>query len=126
MEGQKSGSIVNIASIYGIIANDFSIYESVNFNPPVAYPAIKGGLISLNRFIASYYGKFNIRSNCISPGGVYDNQDERFVRKYEKKVPMLRMANPEDISPLACFLLSNSSKYITGQNIAVDGGYTII
>jgi NAD(P)-dependent dehydrogenase (short-subunit alcohol dehydrogenase family) len=125
MEIQQSGSIVNIASIYGIVGNDFSLYEETNITPPVAYSAIKGGLISFNRFIASYFGKNNIRSNCVSPGGVYDNQDSKFVKKYSAKTPLLRMALPSDIAPIICFLLSDESSYITGQNIAVDGGYTI-
>ena len=126
MKQQKKGSIVNIASIYGEVANDFRIYEKTNINPPVAYSAIKGGLISLNRYIASYFAKYQIRSNCVSPGGVFDNQNPIFVKKYESKVPMGRMASPEDIAPIVSFLLSSDSKYITGQNILVDGGWTII
>ena len=125
MEIQQSGSIVNIASIYGIVGNDFSLYEETNITPPVAYSAIKGGLISFNRYVASYFGKNNIRSNCVSPGGVYDKQDVKFVKKYSSKTPLLRMAIPSDIAPIVCFLLSDESTYITGQNIAVDGGYTI-
>tara|TARA_B100001175_G_C19513872_1_gene645798 strand:+ start:1548 stop:2291 length:744 start_codon:yes stop_codon:yes gene_type:complete len=127
MQKQKSGSIINISSIYGIVGPDFSIYEKSNINPPtVAYSAIKGGLINFNRYIASYFGKYNIRSNCISPGGIFDNQSDLFVKKYSSNVPMNRMGNPDDISPLTCFLLSDSSKYLTGQNIAVDGGWTAI
>ena len=126
MKEEKNGSIVNIASIYGEVANDFRIYEKTNINPPVAYSAIKGGLISFNRYIASYFAKYQIRSNCVSPGGVFDNQNPIFVKNYENKVPMGRMANPEDIAPIVSFLLSNGTKYITGQNIVVDGGWTII
>tara|TARA_B100001093_G_scaffold202769_1_gene194754 strand:- start:3528 stop:4265 length:738 start_codon:yes stop_codon:yes gene_type:complete len=126
MKKQKSGSVVNIASIYGMVGNDFTIYKGTNINAPVAYSAIKGGVINLSRYLASYYGKHNVRSNCISPGGIYNNQDENFVRNYNNKVPMKRMGTPGDIAPLVTFLLSNDAKYITGQNIAVDGGWTSI
>jgi len=126
MKNQKSGSIVNIASIYGIVANDFTIYEGTEINSPVAYSAIKGGLISLNRYFASYFGEYGVRSNCVSPGGIYNNQNSIFVKNYESKVPMKRMGYPDDIAPVVSFLLSDNSKYITGQNIAVDGGWTII
>ena len=126
MKNQKSGSIVNMASIYGMVGNDFSIYENTLVTPPPAYSAIKGGLINFNRYIASYFAPYNVRSNCVSPGGIFDNQDPVFVEQYEKKVPMNRMGKPEDIAPLVSFLLSDYSKYITGQNIAVDGGWTSI
>jgi NAD(P)-dependent dehydrogenase (short-subunit alcohol dehydrogenase family) len=126
MKSQKSGSIVNIASIYGIVAGDFSIYKDTSLTSPVAYSAIKGGVISLNRYFCSYFGKYNIRSNCVSPGGIFDNQDKIFVKNYENKVPLKRMGNPNDIAPIVSFLLSDDSKYISGQNIAVDGGWTAI
>ena len=126
MKKQKSGSVVNIASIYGMVGNDFNIYKDTDVNAPVAYSAIKGGVINLSRYLASYYGKYNVRSNCISPGGIYNNQDKSFVKNYNNKVPMQRMGTPDDIAPLVTFLLSSDSKYITGQNIAVDGGWTSI
>ena len=126
MKKQKSGSIVNIASIYGIVSSDFTIYEGTKMTSPVAYSAIKGGLISLSRYFCSYFGKYNIRSNSVSPGGIFDNQDKVFVKNYENKVPLRRMGNPDDISPIVSFLLSDDSKYISGQNIAVDGGWTAI
>ena len=126
MKFNQSGSIVNIASIYGMVGNDFTIYENTNINPPAVYSAIKGGLINFNKYIASYYGKYNIRTNCISPGGIFDNQDPAFVKNYEEKVPMKRMGKPDDIAPLVSFLLSDDSEYITGQNIAIDGGWTCI
>lgn len=122
----KTGAIVNIASIYGIVGNDFSVYENTDLTSPVAYSAIKGGLINMNRYLASYYGKENIRFNCVSPGGIFDHQQPVFVENYSKKVPMKRMGKPEDIAPSVSFLLSNKSNYITGQNIAIDGGWTAI
>ena len=121
-----AGSIINIASIYGTVGNDFNLYKNTGLNPPAAYSAIKGGLINFTRYLASYYGEYNIRVNCISPGGVFDNQSPKFVTNYINKVPLNRMAEPEDISPLISFMLSKKASYITGQNFIVDGGYTSI
>ena len=126
MKKQKSGSLVHIASIYGIVGNDFSVYENTELTSPAAYSAIKGGLINFSRYLASYFGKYNLRSNCVSPGGVFNNQNKTFVGQYSQKVPLKRMANPNDIAPTVSFLLSSESNYITGQNIAVDGGWTAI
>jgi NAD(P)-dependent dehydrogenase (short-subunit alcohol dehydrogenase family) len=127
MKKQNSGSIVNITSIYGVVGNDFTVYDNTNgMTSPAAYSAIKGGIINFTRYLASYYGKFNIRVNCVSPGGIFDNQNENFVKNFEQKVPMKRMGKPSDISPSVSFLLSDESLYITGQNIIIDGGWTAI
>lgn len=126
MKEQKSGAIVNIASIYGVVGNDFTLYEDYGGTSPAAYSAIKGGVINFTRYLASYYGKLGIRVNCVSPGGILDNQPESFVFKYESKVPIGRMGTPEDIAPAVSFLLSDESRYITGHNLIVDGGWTAI
>ena len=115
MEAQKFGSIVNFGSIYGIVGNDFTIYC-----------AVKGGIINFTRYLASYFGKYNVRVNCVCPGGIWDNQREEFVRNYNHRCPMKRMGNPDDIAPLCLFLISDGAKYITGQIIASDGGWTAI
>lgn len=120
------GSVVNMSSIYGLVGNDMTIYENTAINTAAPYSAIKGGIINFTRYLASYYGKKGIRFNCVSPGGIFDNQDEVFVANYEKKVPMGRMGNPDDIAPPVSFLLSDEAKYITGQNLVVDGGWTSI
>lgn len=120
------GAIVNMASIYGVVGNDFSIYENTNIITAAPYTAIKGGIINFTRYLASYYGKQGVRFNCVSPGGIFDKQHETFVANYEKKVPMGRMGNPDDIAPSVSFLLSDEAKYITGQNLIVDGGWTAI
>ena len=124
MKVQKFGGIVNIASIYGVVGADFSVYEGTNMTMPAAYSAIKGGIINLTRYLASYLGEYNIRVNCVSPGGIFDNQPQQFVDNYERMVPMKRMGYPDDIAPSVAFLLSDASKYITGQNIIIDGGWT--
>jgi NAD(P)-dependent dehydrogenase (short-subunit alcohol dehydrogenase family) len=123
---QKNGSIVNLASIYGIVGPDFTVYEGTEMTMPAAYSAIKGGIVNFTRYLASYLGPNNIRINCVSPGGILDNQDIIFVENYNKKVPMKRMGLPNDISPIIAFLLSDDASYITGQNIAIDGGWTSI
>lgn len=121
-----SGSIVNIASIYGVVGNDFAIYTNTSMKVPAPYSAIKGGVINFSRFLASRFGSDGIRINVVSPGGIFDHQPSSFVRAYENKVPLKRMGLPEDIAPTVSFLLSEESNYITGQNIIVDGGWTII
>jgi NAD(P)-dependent dehydrogenase (short-subunit alcohol dehydrogenase family) len=93
---------------------------------PAAYSAIKGGLNNFTRYLASYYGAYQIRVNTVSPGGIYDNQPESFVNNYNKKVPMKRMGSPKDIVSAVYFLLTNDSSYITGHNLVVDGGWSII
>lgn len=126
MDSQHHGSIVNIASIYGVVGNDFTLYEEYGGTSPAAYSAIKGGIINFTRYLASYYGKRGIRLNCVSPGGIFDNQHPSFVARYEAKVPIGRMGTPDDIAPSVSFLLSDEAKYITGHNLIVDGGWTCI
>ncbi|MEO8172454.1 MAG: SDR family oxidoreductase, partial [Sediminibacterium sp.] len=126
MKQNRAGSIVNLASIYGVVGPDFSVYDETEMTMPAAYSAIKGGLINFSRYLASYYGPYGIRVNCVSPGGVFNHQPESFVTRYETKTPLRRMATPEDISPAVSFLLSDEAGYITGQNLVVDGGWTAI
>ncbi|OQA46814.1 MAG: Levodione reductase [Bacteroidetes bacterium ADurb.Bin302] len=128
MRKQQKGSIVNIASIYGVVGNDFTLYEEYGGTSPAAYSAIKGGIINFSRYLASYYGKYNIRVNCVSPGGILDekNQHPSFIKRYSDKSPLKRLGNPEEIAPAITFLLSDEASYITGHNLMVDGGWTII
>lgn len=126
MKKQKGGSLINLSSIYGVVGPDFSVYEQTDLTMPAAYAAIKGGIVNFTRYLASYYGPFHVRVNCVSPGGIFDHQPEGFVNRYESKVPMRRMGTPEDISGPVCFLLSDESSYITGHNLIVDGGWTSI
>jgi NAD(P)-dependent dehydrogenase (short-subunit alcohol dehydrogenase family) len=126
MKIQKFGSLINLGSIYGVQGPDFTVYDGTAIGNPVGYAAIKGGIINLTRYFASYYGKYNVRANCVSPGGIFDNQDEIFVKNYEHKVPMKRMGLPADIAPSVVFLLADGSKYITGHNLIVDGGWSAV
>lgn len=126
MKEQGAGSIVNMSSIYGIVGPDFSIYENTDMTMPAAYSAIKGAIINFSRYLASYLGSYGIRVNCISPGGIINNQNALFIEKYEKKVPLRRMGRPGDIAPSVSFLLSDEASYITGHNLVVDGGWTAI
>jgi NAD(P)-dependent dehydrogenase (short-subunit alcohol dehydrogenase family) len=124
MKGYGGGSIINLASIYGVVAPDFSIYEGSEMTMPVAYASIKAGIIAMTKYIATYFGPYNIRANVISPGGIYDNQAPSFVEKYSQKTPLRRMGKSHEIVGAVIYLASDSSSFVTGQNIMVDGGWT--
>ena len=126
MQKNNGGSIINISSIYGIVAPDKLIYKDTNLNTEPDYAFNKGGMIMFSKYLASYLAEFGIRVNCIAPGGIYNNQNDQFVKNYIKKVPLGRMAYPEDMKGIAKFLASNASQYITGTTIPVDGGLTSI
>ncbi|MCJ0741503.1 SDR family oxidoreductase [Pedobacter montanisoli] len=128
MKQQNSGAIVNIASIYGVVGNDFSLYQEYGGTSPAAYSAIKGGIINFSRYLASYYGKNNVRVNCVSPGGIIDEKQQHpsFIKRYSEKSPLGRMGRPEEIAPAISFLLSDDASFITGHNLMVDGGWTSI
>ncbi|RWX02386.1 oxidoreductase [Flavobacterium cerinum] len=126
MKNQKFGSLINMSSIYGLVGPDFTVYEGTEMTMPAAYSAIKGGLNNFTRYLASYYGAYQIRVNTVSPGGIFDNQPESFVNNYNKKVPMKRMGSPKDIVSAVYFLLTDDSSYVTGHNLVVDGGWSAI
>jgi NAD(P)-dependent dehydrogenase (short-subunit alcohol dehydrogenase family) len=126
MKNQGFGSLINMSSIYGVVGPDFTVYEGTEMTMPAAYAAIKGGLTNLSRYLASYYGSYQIRVNTVSPGGIFDNQPESFVNNYNKKVPMKRMGSPKDIVSAVYYLLTDEASYVTGHNLIVDGGWSII
>jgi NAD(P)-dependent dehydrogenase (short-subunit alcohol dehydrogenase family) len=124
-EAGNGGSIVNIGSIHGMIGPDATLYTDTGLSG--WYPDYffhKGGMINFTRFIASYYGAKNIRCNCISPGGFFNGQPEKFVERYCERTLLGRMANDEDLKGAVVFLASDASGYITGANLPLDAGYT--
>lgn len=126
MRAQGSGSIINLSSIYGLVGPDFSVYKGTSMTMPAAYSAIKGGIIGFTRYLASYYGRYDVRVNCVSPGGVYNGQPGSFVKRYEAKTPLKRMANPDDIVGGVIYLASDAARYVTGHNLVIDGGWSAI
>jgi len=126
MKKQKGGSLINFGSIYGVNGPNFNIYDGTKMTSAFAYSAIKGGITNLSRYLASYFGEFNVRVNTICPGGIFDNQDKTFVKNYSRQTPLKRMGKPEDIAPTVLFLASDASSYITGTTIIIDGGWSAI
>jgi len=122
---QGFGNIINISSIYGVIAPRFEVYKGTSMTMPVEYAAVKSGLIHLTRYIAKYYKGDNIRCNTISIGGIEDGQEESFLEAYKAYSLNKGMLNPKDIVGTLVFLLSDMSMYMNGQNIIVDDGWTL-
>ena len=124
MKKTGGGSLVNVASIYGVVAPDHRIYDDQAFKSFPAYSASKAGLIGLSKWLASWWAKDGIRVNCLSPGGVFNNHNDAFRNSYSNRTPLARMAIPSDMSGGLLYLLGNSSGYVTGQNLIIDGGLT--
>lgn len=124
MKKKKKGAIINIGSIYGVVAADQNIYGKSGINSPAVYAASKGAVIQLSKYFAAYWAPQGIRVNSISPGGVFRNQDKEFVKKYSAKTPLGRMVNKEELSGAILYLASDASSMVTGHNLLVDGGWT--
>lgn len=122
---QGYGNIINISSIYGVVAPKFEIYENTPMTMPVEYAAIKSGLIHLTKYMAKYFKGLNIRVNTLSPGGIFDNQNEVFLKKYKAECSIKGMLDKSDLKGTLVYLLSDMSKYVNGQNIIVDDGFTL-
>ena len=122
---QGYGNIINISSIYGVIAPKFEIYSGTNMTTPVEYAAIKSGLIHLTKYMARYFKGMNIKVNTLSPGGIFDNQNELFLEKYNNECLNKGMLDKSDLKGTLVYLLSDMSKYVNGQNIIVDDGFTL-
>lgn len=130
----QDGSIVNISSIYGLVAQDSNLYKGIkNMRENAIYPVIKAGLIAYAKQMASYYSKYNIRVNTITPGGIMGHnkntgrkQNKKFLNNYRSRVPLKRLANAKEIASGVVYLCSQESSYVTGINLIIDGGWTII
>jgi NAD(P)-dependent dehydrogenase (short-subunit alcohol dehydrogenase family) len=124
-ENQGYGNIISISSIYGVVPPKFDIYEGQSFTMPVEYAVIKSSLIMLTKYMAKYYKGKNIRVNCISPGGIFNNHNTTFSENYKKYCLNKGMLDKSDIAGTLLFLLSEHSMYINGQNIIVDDGFSL-
>ncbi len=122
---QGYGNIVNISSIYGVVAPKFEVYENTPMTMPVEYAAIKSGLIHLTKYMAKYFKGMNIKVNALSPGGIFDSQPEPFLAKYKEQCLNKGMLDKSDMKGTLVYLLSDMSKYVNGQNIVVDDGFSL-
>ncbi len=125
MMKQKEGNIINIGSIYGVVSPDPRIYADSGRNSSEVYGITKAGVISLTRYLAVHLAKYNIRVNCISPGGIFNKQSPEFVENYCSKTPLGKMGSETDIKGAVVYLASKASDYVTGHNLIIDGGWTI-
>lgn len=122
---QQPFSLVNISSIYGVVAPKFEIYNNTTMTMPVEYAAIKSAIQHLNKYVVSYVNDSRFRINSVSPGGIFDHQPEVFLQAYKEKTHGAGMLNVGDVVGSVLFLLSEQSRYVTGQNIIVDDGFTL-
>jgi NAD(P)-dependent dehydrogenase (short-subunit alcohol dehydrogenase family) len=118
-------SLVNVASIYGVVAPKFEIYNNTSMTVPVEYAAIKSALLHLNKYIVAYIKDSRFRINCISPGGIFDHQQDCFLDAYKKQTHGAGMLDVSEVTGSILFLLSDQARYITGQNIIIDDGFSI-
>ncbi len=119
------GSIVNVASLYGVVSPHHRIYEGTGQNQPAAYSVSKAGIVALTRYLGTLWAESGVRVNAITPGGVFNEQDERFLERYARLSPAGRMADRDELRGALLYLVSDASSYCTGHNLVVDGGWTV-
>jgi len=124
MKDTGGGSIVNIGSIYGVVSSDPSIYTDCSRMNSEAYSASKAAVIQLTKYFSVHAIEHNVRVNCVSPGGIFNEQGEDFIKNYSSKTPIGRMAEYQEITGAVTFLSSEEASYINGQNLVIDGGLT--
>jgi NAD(P)-dependent dehydrogenase (short-subunit alcohol dehydrogenase family) len=124
LKASGGGSMINVASIYGVVGPDHRIYDGMPFKSFPGYSASKAGVLGLTRWLATYWGKSGIRVNALIPGGVFNEHSDEFVERYSNRTPMGRMAEREELVGMIVYLASDASRYCTGQSFAVDGGFT--
>lgn len=124
MGQRKKGVIINIASDVGVISPDHRIYDGEHFNTPISYTVSKTAVLGFTRHLATYWAEKNIRVNALSPAGVFDNHTPAFVEKLASRIPMGRMATPDEYKGAIVFLASDASSFMTGANLIIDGGRT--
>ena len=122
---QKVGNLILISSIQGTQAPKFEHYKNLNMTSPIEYSAIKSGIISITKYLSKYYKNKNIRVNCVSPGGIDDKQSNTFKQRYKSSCNSKGLLNEGDVTKLILFLLSEDSKYINGQNLIIDDGWSL-
>lgn len=124
MAQRGGGCLTNLASIYGVVGPDFSIYDGLEMTMAPPYAAIKGGIIAYSRYLATLWGPKGVRVNSVCPGGVANHQPEDFVTAYSRRTPLRRLAEPEEVAGPVVFLATDAASYITGATLMVDGGWT--
>jgi len=129
MAKNNYGSVINIASVYGMLSPNQDVYEYKRkegklWYKPVSYAITKSAVLNLTRYLAIYWAKKNVRVNSLSPAGIFNNQDEEFIREYTKRMPLGRMGKENELNGAIIFLASDASSYMTGSNLVIDGGWT--
>jgi NAD(P)-dependent dehydrogenase (short-subunit alcohol dehydrogenase family) len=121
---QGKGSIINLASTYGIVSSNPDLYEDNNLGNPIAYSASKGAVIMLTKYLGAHWAERGVRVNCVTPHGVSNGQEPRFVQRFSRKSPMRRLMTAEEVVGAVLFLASDASSYATASNVMIDGGWT--
>jgi len=130
MREHRAGNIINIASIQGILGPHFPVYGDSGMTSGIEYTYTKWGIVGVTKWLANYYGKYNIRANCISPGGYnpidteHEISSSEFLQRYMERTPLGRLADEDDIKGAIVYLASEASKYVTGHNLVLDGGWS--